>query len=101
MALFLNGLPLVTMELKNSLTGQVVTDAEKQYRTDRDPREPLFQFRRCLVHFAVGVEKVFDDDGIAREARHGSFRLTKGSRKPGEPGRSQDRLSVGGHPTAR
>ena len=58
MGLFLNGLPLVTMELKNSLTGQVVTDAEKQYRTDRDPREPLFQFRRCLVHFAVGVEKV-------------------------------------------
>ncbi len=58
MTLFLNGLPLVTMELKNSLTGQTVTDAEKQYRTDRDPREPLFQFRRCLVHFAVGVEKV-------------------------------------------
>ena len=58
MALFLNGLPIVTMELKNSLTGQTVTDAEKQYRTDRDPREPLFQFRRCLVHFAVGNEKV-------------------------------------------
>ena len=58
MALFLNGLPLVTMELKNSLTGGVVTDAEKQYRTDRDPREPLFQFKRCLVHFAVGNEKV-------------------------------------------
>ena len=58
MTLFLNGLPLVTMELKNSLTGQVVIDAEKQYRTDRDPREPLFQFRRCLVHFAVGNEKV-------------------------------------------
>ncbi len=58
MALFLNGLPLVTMELKNSLTGQTVTDAEKQYRTDRDPKEPLFRFRRCLVHFAVGNEKV-------------------------------------------
>ena len=58
MTLFLNGLPLVTMELKNSLTGQTVTDAEKQYRTDRDPREPLFQFKRCLVHFAVGNEKV-------------------------------------------
>ena len=58
MALFLNGLPLATMELKNSLTGGAVTDAEKQYRTDRDPREPLFQFRRCLVHFAVGNEKV-------------------------------------------
>ena len=58
MVLFLNGLPLVTMELKNSLTGQVVADAEKQYRVDRDPREPLFQFRQCLVHFAVGNEKV-------------------------------------------
>ena len=58
MMLFLNGLPLVTMELKNSLTGQTVTDAEKQYRTDRDPGEPLFQFKRCLVHFAVGNEKV-------------------------------------------
>ena len=58
MGLFLNGLPLVTMELKNSLTGQTVTDAEKQYRGDRDPREPLFQFKRCLVHFAVGNEKV-------------------------------------------
>ena len=58
MTLFLNGLPLVTMELKNSLTGQTVADAEKQYRTDRDPREPLFRFKRCLVHFAVGNEKV-------------------------------------------
>ncbi len=58
MVLFLNGLPLATMELKNSLTGQTVADAEKQYRTDRDRREPLFQFKRCLVHFAVGNEKV-------------------------------------------
>ena len=46
------------MELKNSLTGQVVADAEKQYKEDRDPREPLFKFKRCLVHFAVGNEKV-------------------------------------------
>ena len=58
MVLFLNGLPLVTMELKNSPTGQVFTDAEKQYRTDRNPREPLFKFKRYLVHFAVGNEKV-------------------------------------------
>ena len=58
MVLCLNGLPLATMELKNSLTGQMVADAEKQYRTTREPREPLFQFKRCLVHFAVGNEKV-------------------------------------------
>ena len=68
MVLFLNGLPLVTMELKNSLTGQVVTDAEKQYRTDRDPREPLFQFKRCLVHFAVGNEKVSMTTHLQRDA---------------------------------
>ena len=65
MTLFLNGLPLVTMELKNSLTGQTVADAEKQYRTDRDPREPLFRFKRCLVHFAVGNEKVLYDNPLA------------------------------------
>ncbi|MXY28764.1 type I restriction endonuclease subunit R [Candidatus Poribacteria bacterium] len=58
MVLFLNGLPVVTMELKNSLTGQVVRNAEKQYRTDRNSREPLFKFKQCLVHFAVGNEKV-------------------------------------------
>lgn len=57
--IFLNGLPIITMELKNSLTGQFVKDAIKQYKKDRDPIEPIFNFKRCLVHFAVGNEKVF------------------------------------------
>ena len=57
--IFLNGLPIITAELKNSLTGQFVENAIKQYQKDRDPREPLFQFKRCFVHFAVGNEKVF------------------------------------------
>ncbi|MCK4621317.1 MAG: type I restriction endonuclease subunit R [Desulfuromonadales bacterium] len=57
-AFFLNGLPLITCELKNSLTGQFVEEAIKQYRHDRDPKEALFKFKRCLVHFAVGNEKV-------------------------------------------
>jgi type I restriction enzyme R subunit len=57
-ALFLNGLPLITCELKNSLTGQFVEEAIKQYKRDRDPKEALFKFKRCLVHFAVGNEKV-------------------------------------------
>ncbi len=51
--LFLNGLPLVSMELKNRPTGQSYKDAIRQYREDRDPREPLFRFKRMLVHFAV------------------------------------------------
>jgi type I restriction enzyme R subunit len=55
----LNGLPIITMELKNSLTGQYVEDAVKQYKRDRDSREPLFQFKRCLVHFAISNEKAF------------------------------------------
>jgi len=56
--LFLNGLPIVTMELKNALTGQFIEDAIKQYKKDRDPREALLRFKRCLVHFAVSTEKV-------------------------------------------
>ena len=59
MGLLLNGLPIVTMELKNQLTGQNVKHSENQYRYDRDPKnEPLLQFKRCLVHFCVDNNKV-------------------------------------------
>ncbi len=58
MVLFLNGLPLVTMELKNQLTGQNVRHSENQYRNDRHPREPLLRFKRCVVHFCVDNNKV-------------------------------------------
>ncbi len=58
MALFINGLPVATFELKNSLTKQTVADAIEQYKNDRDPRELLFQFGRCLVHFAVDDAQV-------------------------------------------
>ena len=84
MALFLNGLPLATMELKNSLTGGAVTDAEKQYRTDRDPREPLFQFKRCLVHFAVGNEKVSMTTHL-QGGRTRFFPFNKGIENPVNP----------------
>jgi len=59
MVIFLNGIPIITAELKNSLTGQFVEQAIKQYKLDRDPKEDLFKFKRCLVHFAVGNEKVY------------------------------------------
>ncbi len=52
-ALFINGLPVITFELKNNLTKQTVSDAVEQYRKDRDPREKLFEFGRCVAHFAV------------------------------------------------
>jgi len=53
LALFLNGLPLFTAELKNPLNEQTVQDAILQYMRTRDPREPLFALGRCLAHFAV------------------------------------------------
>lgn len=60
MVLFLNGLPVITMELKNPLSGQTVEDAKHQYKTDRDPKQKLFEFKkRALVHFAVDQDLVF------------------------------------------
>ncbi len=57
LCLFINGLPVATFELKNSLTKQTVEDAVEQYKRDRDPRELLFQFGRCMVHFAVDDQR--------------------------------------------
>ena len=56
--LFINGLPVFTFELKNSLTKQTVDDAVWQYRKDRNPREKLFQFGRCIAHFALDEREV-------------------------------------------
>ena len=54
----INGLPVATFELKNHYTGQTVQNAVKQYKQDRSPKDPIFAFKRCSVHFAV------DDDDI-------------------------------------
>lgn len=53
MVLFVNGIPVVTLELKNQLTGQNVQHAMHQYKTDRQPNDKLFGFKRALVHFAL------------------------------------------------
>jgi type I restriction enzyme R subunit len=59
LVLFLNGIPIFTAELKNPLNAQDVEDAIRQYKTDRDPREPLLAYRRCLAHFAVDPDLVY------------------------------------------
>ena len=56
--LFINGLPVFTLELKNNLTKQTVDDAVWQYRKDRNPREKLFELGRCGAHFAVDENEV-------------------------------------------
>ena len=58
LCVFINGLPIATFELKNRLTKQTVEDAVQQYKRDRDGRELLFQFGRCMVHFAVDDQEV-------------------------------------------
>jgi type I restriction enzyme R subunit len=69
--LSLNGIPVVTVELKNPLTGQWVEDARRQYKQDRDPREPIFEFkRRTLVHFAADTESVLMTTRLAGSATH-------------------------------
>ena len=56
--LFVNGLPIATVELKNRFTGQTVADAVEQYKTSRSPQEDLFRMGRCAVHFAIDDEEV-------------------------------------------
>ena len=60
MVLSLNGLPIATIELKNQFSGQSVENAKKQYVYDREPNEPIFQFKkRALVHFAVDTDEAY------------------------------------------
>jgi type I restriction enzyme R subunit len=58
LTVFLNGLPIITLELKNPLSGQTVQNGICQYQSDRDPKEKMFSFARCLVHFAADTESV-------------------------------------------
>lgn len=70
-ALSVNGIPVASVELKNPMTGQTVDSALRQYRNDRDPREPVFEFkRRMLVHFAADTDTVFMTTRLAGSATH-------------------------------
>ncbi len=67
----LNGLPIVTIELKNPITGQTADHAKRQYQKDRDPRDPIFEFkRRTLVHFAADTDVVFMTTRLAGTATY-------------------------------
>ncbi len=67
LCIFINGLPVITMELKNSLTGQCTADAVQQYKDDREPKELLFSFKRCMVHFAVDDRTIEFCTKLAKE----------------------------------
>ena len=59
LVIFINGLPIITMELKNGYTKQSVFNGIRQYQNDRDPNENLFRLARCLVHFAADTDLVY------------------------------------------
>lgn len=78
-----NGLPVATCELKNPMTGQTWRHAVKQYQTDRDPRAPLFQFKkRALVHFAADPDEVYMTTQLKKE--HTFFLPFNRGSHPGE-----------------
>jgi type I restriction enzyme R subunit len=59
LTIFVNGIPVITCELKNPLSGQYVQNGIRQYQNDRDPKDKIFSFARCMVHFAADTEQVF------------------------------------------
>ncbi|WP_396452009.1 type I restriction endonuclease subunit R [Actinomadura sp.] len=84
LALFVNGIPVATAELKNPLTGQGVEQAKEQYRRDRDPSELIFR-QRVVANFCVDPDLVF----VATRLRGQKTRFlpfNTGSEGPGQPG---------------
>lgn len=69
-AVFVNGLPLATIEVKNAFTGQNVTHAMRQYREDRPTREALFGFARCAVHFALDSDEIWMTSHLRGDKTH-------------------------------
>ncbi|MEU8139760.1 type I restriction endonuclease subunit R [Streptodolium elevatio] len=84
LALFLNGIPIATAELKNPLTGQGVEHAKEQYRSDRDPTELIFM-RRVIANFAIDPDLVFVTTQL-RGAQTQFLPFNTGSAGPGLPG---------------
>jgi type I restriction enzyme, R subunit len=101
LVLSVNGIPVATAELKNQFTSQTVEHAKHQYRTDRDPREKIFAFKkRTLVHFAVDTDEVYMTTRLAGgETVFLPFppRQRHGCRQPGKPGRLQNGIPLGAH----
>lgn len=98
MVLFINGIPLVTLELKNHWTGQTARyHGQKQYREDRDTSQPLLNFARCLVHMAVDTDEVYMTTKLAGK---GTFFLPFNKGHNHGKGNPPNIAGLGGHKTA-
>lgn len=81
--LFVNGLPVLTMELKNAYTYQAVENAIKQYKYDRSAKDKIFHLGRCMAHFAADTNQVYMTGGLNGEST-AFFPFNKGLNN-GEP----------------
>jgi type I restriction enzyme, R subunit len=99
LVLFLNGMAITTLELKNPWTNQTVYHAKKQYKEDRNPQEPLLQFARCIVHLAVDTDEVWMTTKLDKSNTY-FLPLNKGHNygKGNPPNRGID--GTGGHKSA-
>ncbi len=95
-----NGIPVATAELKSQTSGQTVENAMHQYRHDRDPKLPLFSFkRRALVHFAVDTDLVYMTTRLAGTSTH-FLPFNRGQRTPGGHTAAGNPTNPDGHRTA-
>src|SRR5690554_4730515 len=98
MVLFINGIPLVTLELKNHWTGQTARyHGQKQYREERDTSQPLLNFARCLVHMAVDTDEVYMTTKLAGK---GTFFLPFNKGHNHGKDNPPNIAGLGGHKTA-
>jgi type I restriction enzyme R subunit len=97
-ALFLNGIPVATAELKNPLTRQDVSDAMTQYRKDRNPHDLIFK-HRAVVHFAVDPDQVYMTTRLAGEGTV-FLPFNQGSGGAGAPGGAGNPLNPDGYRTS-
>lgn len=88
-AVFINGLPIITMELKNNLTKQDAAQAVFQYQHDRDPKELLFAPKRCAVHFAVDDQEIMMCTEL-KGTKSWFLPFNKGLKDPSDPLGRQD-----------
>ena len=101
LTIFVNGFPVITMELKNAYTYQAVQNAINQYIEDRDPKDKVFNFGRCMAHFAVDTTQVFMTGALAKDKTK-FFPFNKGLNdgKPYEPFGAGNPLNPNGQKTA-
>ena len=98
--LFVNGIPVVSMELKCQFTGQDTANAIEQYKLDRASKDPIFEFgKRILVHFAVDLSNVYMTTRLEGEKTY-FLPFNQGSNGAGKVGGKGNPINPDGYDTA-